>query len=224
MSKKQTKSKENDQEQHEASPECETIVDQEQNENSSENENIIDLESIVLTEEDELKDEADAIQKKLEEADSKYLNLLAENENSRKRFVKERQSQEKIALKKVILEFLQPLDSFSRALGFTDHMSDEVKNWAVGFEMIQQQFRDVLVSYDVKTFSSKGEVFDAHKHEALEMVETSESKEGTIIEECFPGYLMGDKVIRPAKVKVAKAPAVSEELQEQENQHQENQK
>ena len=104
MSKKQKKSEENDQEQHEASPECETIVDQKQDETSPESENVIDLEQTILTEEDELQNESDAIQKKLEEANSKYLNLLAENENSRKRFVKEKQSQEKIALKKVILE------------------------------------------------------------------------------------------------------------------------
>ena len=59
MSKKQKKSEENDQEQHEASPECETIVDQKQDETSPESENVIDLEQTILTEEDELQNEFD---------------------------------------------------------------------------------------------------------------------------------------------------------------------
>ena len=83
-------------------------------------------------------------------------------------------------------------------------MSEEVKNWATGFQMILTQFRDILTNNGVTAFESKGKQFDPHIHEAVEMVESEDLADGMVVEEFNKGYKMGDKVIRPARVCVSK--------------------
>lgn len=137
----------------------------------------------------------------------KYLRLLAESENARKRMQKERQELTRYAVQNVISDFLNPLDHFEKALGFAEHASPEVKNWAIGFEMILSQFKEALSNQGVSSYECVGMHFDPHLHEAVEMIETTDAPPGVIIEECIKGYKMGDKTIRVARVKVAKAPS-----------------
>jgi molecular chaperone GrpE len=144
------------------------------------------------------------IQNELQEYKNKYMRLLAESENARKRLQKEKQELTKYAVENVIIEFLHPLDHFQHALRFVNNASAEVKNWALGFEMILTQFKNVLAQHGVTTYESTGQKFDPHLHEAVEMVETEEYPPGTIIEELSKGYKIGDKAIRVARVKVAK--------------------
>lgn len=150
--------------------------------------------------------ELEALRRENTENKDKYLRLLAETENTRKRLQKERQELIQYALQNVITDFLNPIDHMENALGYTDNMPDQIKNWAVGFKMILEQFKDVLTSNGVQPFKSLGAHFDPHSHEAVEMVETDKQEAGTIVEESIKGYKMGDRVIRPARVKVAKAP------------------
>lgn len=133
----------------------------------------------------------------------KYLRSLAELENTRKRMQKERQEMTKFAVDNVIIDFLAPLDNFEKALGFTDQMSAETRNWAMGFQMILAQLHNVLAEHHIQSFESKGSLFDPHLHEAVEAVETDEYKEGYILEEFAKGYKSGDRTLRPARVKVA---------------------
>jgi len=156
--------------------------------------------------EEEKKSESDFLKESLKECQDKYLRLLAESENTRKRMQKERSELTKFALENVIVDFLHPLDSFEKALHFAEDMSDEVKNWAVGFEMILAQFKQVLTNHGVVEYSSLGKHFDPHFHEALEMVETTEHEPGKIVEEDVCGYKMGERAIRVARVKVATSP------------------
>lgn len=135
----------------------------------------------------------------------KYLRLLADMENMRKRMQKEKQELTQYAIENVITDFLPPMDHMENALRFADQMSDEVKNWAIGFQMILTQFKDALVSNGIQAVNSKGLPFDPHTQEAVEMVETNEHAAGTVVEECVRGYKMGERTIRPARVKVAKA-------------------
>jgi len=141
----------------------------------------------------------------------KYLRLLAETENTRKRLHKEKQDMMKFAVRDLILEFLLPIDHMENALAHSEKMSDEVKHWVVGFKMILSQFKDVLANYNVHPFEAEGTMFDPHLHDAVEMVETDEAPDGTIIEELVRGYKMGDTTIRPARVRVAKVPKPCEE-------------
>jgi molecular chaperone GrpE len=147
--------------------------------------------------------EVQRLQKELNETRDKYLRVLAEMENARKRAIKERQESCQQAAADVIIEFLKPLDNMENALNYTDKMSPDVQNWATGFQMILTQFKDVLAANGVVAVPSKGQHFDPHMHEAIEILKTDEYPHGTVVEEFTKGYQMGTRTIRPARVKVA---------------------
>jgi molecular chaperone GrpE len=149
-------------------------------------------------------EELEGLRNQVEEFKDKYLRVLAEMENGRKRMLKERQEYVQYAIGDAIAGFLPPLDNFESALGFASGYSEEVKNWAIGFQMILSQFNEALSSQGVDPIITKGVLFDPHCHEAIEMIETDEFSDGTIVEECTRGYKMGDKTLRPSRVKVAK--------------------
>jgi molecular chaperone GrpE len=159
--------------------------------------------------------ELETLRDELQDWKQKYLLLLAESENTRKRLVKEKQSSAQFVLQDFILQFLQPIDNMENALVFADQMSDEVKNWAVGFKMILGQFKDSLAEQGVTPFDCVGNTFDPHRHEAVEMEETQDAEQDTITEQFSRGYIMGERVIRPARVKVAKSPSSSNSQEEQ---------
>jgi molecular chaperone GrpE len=135
----------------------------------------------------------------------KYLRLLAEIDNTRKRMQKEKQEMTRFAVENVISDILLPIDNLENALQSTQNMSPEVRNWAQGFLMILGQFKDVLSNHGVTVFHSEGEQFDPHRHFAIETEETDEKPEGTILKEYVKGYRSGEHIVRPARVKVAAA-------------------
>lgn len=151
--------------------------------------------------------EYEQLKKEAAENKDKYLRSIAESENLRKRLHKERHEMTQFSIQTVIIDFLNPIDHMEMALAHTEGMSNEVKNWAIGFKMILNQFKDVLAANDVHPFKSVGMPFDHHNHEAVEMIETTDYPPGTVIEESLRGYKMGSKTIRPARVKVSKLPA-----------------
>jgi molecular chaperone GrpE len=146
------------------------------------------------------------LQEEVQEYKDKYLRLLAEIDNMRKRLSKEKQEMTKFAIDNVMAELLGPLDNLEKALSSTDRMSPEVKNWALGFQMILAQFKEVLQNHGILPFSSVGTLFDPHLHEAVEIEETDDKPEGTVLEEYVRGYKSQERIIRPARVKVAKKP------------------
>ena len=135
----------------------------------------------------------------------KYVRSLAEMENMRKRMIKERQEMTQYAIGNVIADFLPPLDNLENALNAAQNMSEEVKNWAIGFQMILGQFKEALSQNGVSPYQVEGLPFNPHEHEAIETVETTDYPPGTVIQECTKGYRMGDRMIRPARVKVSKS-------------------
>ena len=153
-------------------------------------------------------DELEQLNEELASWKSKYFLALAETENSRKRQQKERKEMTRYALENVITDILKPLDDLKMALKFTSNASEDVQNWALGFNMIAQQFADVLAANDIKEFSALGEHFDPYLHEAVEAIEDTSQPAGKIIEELCCGYKAGDRIIRVARVKVIKHPAL----------------
>ncbi len=149
--------------------------------------------------------EIESLQKALQEEKERRLRVLADADNTRKRLSKEKDDLSRYCIESIITEFLTPLDNFENALGFIHQASEETRNWAQGFKMILTQFKDVLANHNVSSFESEGKEFDPHLHEALEMEESEKHKDGTITQEFVKGYKCGDKVLRPAKVKVAKS-------------------
>ncbi len=150
----------------------------------------------------------------------KYLRLLAETENVRKRMQKDKQESIEYAKRDLVLDFLQPIDHLENALKFTNQGSEEVKNWAHGFLMILTQFKNVLSSQRVEAYESVGQHFDPHRHEAVDVVYTNRQAPDTVIEETLKGYAIDGIPLRPARVIVAKAPlAAKEEPQTQDREN-----
>jgi molecular chaperone GrpE len=158
--------------------------------------------------------ELEQLKNEAAEYKDKYLRMLAESENARKRLQKEKQEMIQFSTQNLIAEFLNPMDHLEGALKFTKDLSIEVKHWATGFQMILTQFKDVLSNNSVTPIESVGKKFDPNCHEAVETFETDQFPPGIIIEEFIKGYKMGDRIVRPARVKVAKEPKKNKQNEE----------
>jgi molecular chaperone GrpE len=149
---------------------------------------------------------ADAELQKLKAERDSLLDRLAraqaEFENARRRAAKEQQDFRDFASMEVIKSLLPVIDSFERALQSKSDASD----FRGGIELIYKQLQDVLTRLGVRPIASKGEQFDPHVHEAIEMVETSDAPDHQVLEEWQRGYKYKDRLLRPAMVKVAKNP------------------
>ncbi len=126
----------------------------------------------------------------------------AEFDNARKRAAKEQQDFRDFATVDAIKSLLPVIDSFERALKAKSDAAD----FRSGVELIYKQLQDVLSKLGVKAIASKGEQFDPHVHEAIEMVETPDAADHEVLEEWQRGYKFKDRLVRPAMVKVAKNP------------------
>ncbi len=126
----------------------------------------------------------------------------AEFDNARKRATKEQQDFRDFATVDAIKSLLPVIDSFERAL----QAKSDAADFRSGVELIYKQLQDVLSKLGVKAIASKGEQFDPHVHEAIEMVETPDAADHEVLEEWQRGYKFKDRLVRPAMVKVAKNP------------------
>ena len=124
----------------------------------------------------------------------------AEFENARRRAAKEQQDFRDFAMVDAIKSLLPVVDNFERAL----QSKSEAAEFRSGVELIYKQLRDVLAKLGVQPIEAKGQQFDPHVHEAIEMVETPDVADHEVIEEWQRGYKFKDRLIRPAMVKVAK--------------------
>ncbi len=140
----------------------------------------------------------------VEDFKDKYLRLLAEMDNTRKRLQKEKQEMMRFSVENVISEFLTPIDNLDNALKYTEGLSQETLNWVRGFEMIVSQFKDVISQNGIAEFISLGTPFNPHLHEAVEVEELEDCIDGTILQEYVKGYKSNLRTVRPARVKVAK--------------------
>lgn len=168
------------------------------------------MEQLASEQEKSIETELAEAKNAAEEFKGKYLRALADAENLRKRLQKEKQDLIQYAVQNVLLDFLPPIDHFENALKFAEQASPEVKHWAVGFEMILSQFKDILTNNGVVVMEALGVPFDHDQHEAIEMVYSTDHLPGTVVEVSMKGYKINDssiegyKVLRPARVKVAK--------------------
>ncbi len=135
--------------------------------------------------------------KKLNE---KYLRSLAEFDNYRKRRDREMEEVRKFCAESVIKDIIPVLDDFERAL----NNSAEDDPLHKGVKMIYSHLLRVLEAHGLKGYSCMGESFDPRKAEVISSVEREDVEEGTIVDEFQKGYMIWDKIIRPAKVVVAK--------------------
>lgn len=125
----------------------------------------------------------------------------AEFENARKRAAREQQEFREYALADAIKAVLPTLDSFERALQAPSSQAGEFRS---GVELIYKQLQDALAKLGVRPIPAKGEPFDPHLHQAIEMVETNEVPDHHVLEELQRGYKLKDRLLRPSMVRVAK--------------------
>ena len=125
----------------------------------------------------------------------------AEFDNARKRALREQQEYRDYASADMIKALLPVVDNFERALHPVNAQSSEFRT---GIELIYKQLQDVLQKAGVRRVEAKGKPFDPRLHEAIEMVETENAADHSVLEELQSGYILKDRLLRPAMVKVAR--------------------
>ncbi len=151
--------------------------------------------SDISSQETELKEAS----KEEEEINIRYLRLAADFQNYRKRVEKEKGDIYAYANEKLVVELLDVIDNFERAL---EH-SGENESFAEGMNMIFKQLKGVLEKSGVEEIIAIGEPFDPNFHHAVLTENSSEYESGKVTQVLQKGYLLNKKVIRPSMVKVA---------------------
>lgn len=144
-------------------------------------------------------------QKELDALKDKYVRLGADYQNYKKRVELQRAEWAFSAQSKIILELLPVIDNFDRALeeAQKNNENQDLKKWLAGFELIHKNLYDCLKSCNV-TEIDQVTTFDPELHEALMQVEDEKYESGQIVQVLQKGFMLDSKVIRPAKVSVAK--------------------
>ena len=149
-----------------------------------------------------------ACEKERDEYKDKYLRAHAEVDNTLKRMTKSREDYVKFANEDLISELLYVMDNFDRALGHMDG-SRKLESVIEGIKMIQKQFHLLLEARGVRKIESVGQNFDPKFHDAVEHVESENEMKDKVVEEVQTGYLLNERLLRPASVKVGKGQAES---------------
>ncbi|MBQ7294491.1 MAG: nucleotide exchange factor GrpE [Clostridia bacterium] len=145
-----------------------------------------------------LEAELEEVKKQAEETNEKYLRMLAEYDNFRKRSAKERESIYGDAYTDALTAILPVLDNLERAESCSD-----ADGLSKGLELTLKSFRETLEKMGVKEIEAVGQTFDPNLHNAVFHVEDENYGENEIVEVLMKGYIKGDKVIRYSMVKVA---------------------
>lgn len=143
--------------------------------------------------------EAESLSAELAESKDKYLRLLAEYDNYRKRSIRDRETAYLDAKSAVVLEFLPVYDNLERAL--SQHTEDEA--YYKGVELIMNQYKDILKQMNISSYGESGESFDPEIHSGVMHVEDEALGENVIAEVFQKGFRLDDRIIRFAMVKVA---------------------
>ena len=140
--------------------------------------------------------------KELEELKNQYVRLAADFDNFRKRQAQERESLLKYGAESTLKVLLPVLDTYVRAKKACDEM-DDVNKLRENYEIIFKQLYDALDKAGLKKIETVGKEFDPNIHEAVMQTPTSEHPDNTVIDELQAGYMLLDRVLRPAMVNVA---------------------
>jgi len=143
------------------------------------------------------------LQKEREEIYDRYLRLTAEFDNYRKRVERDRRDANDRATASSVEDLLPIVDDFERALKVD--AGPAAQAYRDGLELIYRRLLDLLSRRGVKPIEALGTDFDPHLHEAVAYEPSPGRRDGEVIEELSRGYRLGDRLLRPATVKVARA-------------------
>jgi molecular chaperone GrpE len=145
----------------------------------------------------------------------KYVRLLADFDNFRRRAHKDRQDVVKFGHENLVKDLLSTVDNLDRAIEHA-HQKDggDLESLLQGVELVQRELYAVLAQHEVHTIDAAGAEFDPALHEAMAQVLDDSVPPNTVIEVLQRGYQLRDRLLRPARVVVAKPPAEDEETTE----------
>ena len=164
----------------------------------------IEEENKETTENVEQSDVVDDFQEKYEDLNNKYLRLAADFDNFRKRTIQEKEDLSKYACAEVLRKLAAVLDTFDRA---QEHLKDidNCQTVKEGYEVAYKQLLETLKKCGMEEIQAMGAVFNPNEHEAITQVPSAELEPDTVAFVAQKGYKMGDRILRPALVGVAKA-------------------
>ncbi len=177
---------------------------------ADEQEETIDETAKVETNEpvDEVQVLRDAMQALADERDQlkdQLLRSMAEFQNFRKRQEEQRRKMQEMATESIMLEIIPILDNYERTLASIEKGAT-LESVAEGMRSVEKQMRSVLEAHGVKRIEAIGQPFDPEHHDAIGIETSEEHEHDTVMTELEPGYKMGERTVRPARVKVAKRP------------------
>ncbi len=164
---------------------------------------ILETEEVETSQEVNEKTKEEELEEKLQEQTDKYMRLMAEYDNFRKRSQREKDARYADAIIDSIEQILPIGDNLERALQ-TEVTTEEAQKFKEGVEMVMKQFKEVLAKLDVTEIEAVGNEFDPNLHNAVMHIEDETIDTNTVVEEFMKGYIYNNqRVIRHSMVKVA---------------------
>ena len=146
--------------------------------------------------------------KEIQELKDQLLRSLAEGENLRKRTLKEVADAKKYSHISFVRDLVSSVDNLQRALEAVpddkSQLSDPIKNLVIGLEIVEKEMINSFEKHNIKQISPLGEKFDYNFHQAMFEVPTNEKEPGHVVEVSQKGYLLYDRLVRPAMVGISK--------------------
>ena len=162
-----------------------------------------------IAEEENEESEEERLQEEIRTLKEDKIRVLAEMENLRKRFDREKIDSIKYGSVNFARDILSPGDNLERALSAINQEEDHpqsIKNLIEGLKMVQKEFSSALEKNGISKINSMNEKFDPNLHQAMMEVERDDLDEGIVVQEIQTGYMMHDRLLRPAMVGVSKKP------------------
>ncbi len=203
-----TKKRQKDTEAKGEEPEVETVSPAEEIVDEICEEEVV--EEVVKSPEELMEEKVKAAEDKASENYDRLLRATAEFDNYKKRSAREFQESKKYANAAFIKQLLPVIDNLERAVESTEGAGDDSGQGVIeGVKMTLSEIVKVLDKFNIKPLESEGKPFDPNFHQAVIQEETNEVPENTVVKEMLKGYLLHDRLIRPAMVAVSKAAAES---------------
>jgi molecular chaperone GrpE len=168
-----------------------------------------DAASADSVEQGDLAAQVESLQEELVKTKDDALRMVAEAQNIKRRSEKDIENARKFALEKFAGELLDVADNLERALDAADSTNEVVKPLAEGVELTQKRLIDVLGKFNVEQLNPVGEPFDPQFHQAMSYVESPDAEPNSVTLVMQKGYTLNGRLLRPAMVMIAKAPAAS---------------
>ena len=206
------KKEEDNQQEEIKEPNSENIENEEGNNDSHENTETEDTSEDENTEDNNL-------DKEIETLKEEKIRLLAEMENLRKRFEREKIETIKFGSINLARDILSPGDNLERALDALpedENHPESIKNLIDGLKMVLKEYKSTLEKHGVKKIETLNQKFDHNFHQAMMEVENNDVEEGTVVQEVQSGYTMHNRLLRAAMVGVSKKQVAKKEESKEE--------